>query len=277
MAVGQDEFGRGGVLQRILADTASCVRFYSRIPVPALPFEADPHAAPDFARIGSAVPLAGIVIAVGPALLLALSLVLGLGPWLSAALAVAALTLATGAFHEDGLADTADGFGGGATPERRLAIMRDSLIGSFGGSALVLAYALRIGALATLCERLSPPAVATMLLVVAALSRTAGLVPLVLLRPARTDGASSSVGRPTRDALRIAGASTIALLAGGTLLAGVDPLGAVLMVVSAIAVAWLMTRVSNRLIGGQTGDVAGATQQLAEIAAFVGLLLTVEP
>jgi adenosylcobinamide-GDP ribazoletransferase len=277
MAIGRDEFGHGGVLQRFLVDTACCVRFYSRIPVPALPFEADPHAAPDFARIGSVVPMAGLVIAAGPALLLALSLVLGLGPWLSAALAIAALTLATGAFHEDGLADTADGFGGGATPERRLAIMRDSLIGSFGGSALVLAYALRISAVATLCERLPPAAVAITLVAVAALSRTAGLVPLVLLPPARTDGTSSSVGRPTQDALWAAGAAAVIIVAVGGVLAGTDPLGTVLMVLFAIAVSWLMTRVSNRLIGGQTGDVAGATQQLAEIAAFIGLLLTVEP
>jgi adenosylcobinamide-GDP ribazoletransferase len=277
MAVGQDEFRRDGVLQRYLVGIARCVRFYSRIPVPTLPFETDPYAVPDFSRTGGAVPLAGLIIAVGPAALLAFSMMLGLGPWLSATLAVATLTLATGAFHEDGLADTADGFGGGTTPERRLTIMRDSLIGSFGGSALVLSFALRIGAVATLCERLPSSAVAILVIATAALSRTAGLVPLVLLPPARVDGASSAVGRPTRDTLWAAGAWTIVIVAAGAILAGIDPLGMILMVLPTAAISWMMTRLSDRLIGGQTGDVAGATQQLSEIAAYIGLLLTIEP
>jgi adenosylcobinamide-GDP ribazoletransferase len=275
MAVGRSE--HGGILQRVFVDTARCVRFYSRIPIPALPFEAEPHAAPDFAQIGGYVPVAAIIIAIGPALLLTLSLVLGLGPWLSAALAITALTLATGAFHEDGLADTADGFGGGATPERRLAIMRDSLIGSFGGSALVLAYALRIGALAALCERLPPASVAILFVAAAALSRTAGLVPLVLLPPARIDGASSSVGRPSRSTLWAAGAAAMLITSLGGVLASIGTLGIVVLVIPVIAVSWLMTRLSERLIGGQTGDVAGATQQTSEIAALIGVLLIIEP
>ena len=136
---------------------------------------------------------------------------------------------------------------------------------------------LRIGAVATLCERLSPSAVAILVIATAALSRTAGLVPLVLLPPARVDGASSSVGRPTRDALWAAGAWTIVIVAAGAILAGIDPLGLILMVLPTATVSWMMTRLSDRLIGGQTGDVAGATQQLSEITAYIGLLLTIEP
>src|SRR3712207_9529467 len=86
-------------------------------------------------------------------------------------LSVAAMTIVTGAFHEDGLADTADGFGGGATPERRLAIMRDSLIGSFGACATALAVTLRVGAPATPADRLAPAQAARVVLLAAALSR----------------------------------------------------------------------------------------------------------
>jgi adenosylcobinamide-GDP ribazoletransferase len=78
-------------------DVARAVRFYSRIPVPALPFEADPHALPDFRTLARVLPLAALVIGLVPALLLLLALVLDLGPWLSAALSVAAMTLVTGA------------------------------------------------------------------------------------------------------------------------------------------------------------------------------------
>jgi adenosylcobinamide-GDP ribazoletransferase len=258
-------------------DLARCLRFYSRLPVPALPWEADPHALPDFRAMAPLVPLAGLVLGFVPSLVLSLALWLGLGPFVAAALAIAALTVATGAFHEDGLADTADGFGGGATVERRLAIMKDSLIGSFGGSALALAFLLRIGSLSALAERLPPTAAAGAIVAAAALSRTAGLIPLTLLPPARRDGASAAVGQPSGSGL--AAAAVIAAIATAILAAlNAWPLPAlVLMLVLPALVGLGLTRLSARLIGGQTGDVAGAIQQLAEIAAKIGLLIMLEP
>jgi adenosylcobinamide-GDP ribazoletransferase len=258
-------------------DLARALRFYSRLPVPALPFETDPHALPDFRTMARALPVAGLIIGLVPAAVLAVGLVLRLGPWLSAALSVAAMTLATGAFHEDGLADTADGFGGGATPERRLAIMKDSLIGSFGASALALGFALRIAALATLAERVPAGTAAAAVVVAAILSRTAGLVPLTLLPPARRDGASFAVGQPTREALVLAAATAAALAAAIGTLAGLPPLGTGLMLALSALAGDALTRLSNRLIGGQTGDVAGAVQQVAEVLCLIGLLVAVEP
>jgi adenosylcobinamide-GDP ribazoletransferase len=263
--------------QRVASDIVKAVRFYSRIPVPALPFEGDPHGLPEFRRLARVLPLAAIVIALVPALLLGAALDLDLGSWLSAALAIAGMTLVSGAFHEDGLADTADGFGGGATPERRLAIMRDSLIGSFGASALILAFALRIGALATLAERLAPSQAATVVVIVAVISRTAGLIPLTLLPPARLDGASYAVGQPPRASVwfAVALAAAIAIVLG--LLADLPITGLALMLALAALIGFGMARLSHRLIGGQTGDVAGAVQQIAEVLALAGLLVTVEP
>ena len=261
----------------MIGHVARAIRFYSRLPVPTLPFETDPHAPPEFGSMGAVLPLAALGIAVVPAFVLAAALWANFGPWLSAALSIATMTLVTGAFHEDALADTADGFGGGTTPERRLAIMRDSVIGSYGGSALVLAFTLRIAALATLAERLTPGQAAVAVLIVAALSRTAGLVPLALLRPARADGASHAVGQPSREALWAAGAlaAGVAVLLG--LPAGLPASGVGLMLALSGLAGWALSRLARRLIGGHTGDVAGATQQLAEVMAMLGLVAVVRP
>jgi len=253
------------------------LRFYSRLPVPALPWEDDPHALPDVRALSRALPFAGLVIGLVPALVLALALALDLGAWLSAALAVASLTLATGAFHEDGLADTVDGFGGGAARERRLAIMKDSLIGSFGAAALVLGFALRIGALATLADRLDAFAAAAAVVIAAVVSRTAGLIVLALLPPVRPEGASFAVGQPTRADLQAAWAGAVLISVGLGLVASLPLVGIALMIALPIGVALALPRVSDRLIGGQTGDVAGAVQPLAEVAAVIGLLTVVKP
>jgi adenosylcobinamide-GDP ribazoletransferase len=263
--------------QAALVHTARAVRFFSRLPVPKLPWEDNPHVVPDFRALTRALPFAGLVIGLPGAAVLALALLLGLGPWLSAALGVAATTLVTGALHEDGLADTADGFGGGSTPERRLQIMKDSLIGSYGAAALILAFALRIGALATVADRLSLIQSAAAFLIAAVASRVAGLTVLTVLPPARREGASFSVGRPSRADLGLAVAATLVIAAALGLPASLHPFGVLLMLVLPMGAALLVVRASRRLIGGQTGDVVGTAQQLGEIAALIGLLTLVTP
>ena len=191
---------------------------------------------------------------------------------MSATLAVASLTLITGGLHEDGLADTFDSFGG-ATRERRLEIMRDSRIGSFGASALILCFALRIGALAAIADHGDALQASLAVLIAASLSRTASLMPLSFLAPARADGAAHAVGRPSREAFWIAAAlaAACALIIG--LVAKYPTSAITLMTALALAAGWGMTRFSARHLGGHTGDIAGATQQLAEIAALIGLLI----
>jgi adenosylcobinamide-GDP ribazoletransferase len=131
-------------------DGAQMIRFYSRLPVPKLPFEADQHAMPDFRTAPRMLPLAGLIISLPGALMLALAGLAGVPATLAVGLAIAVSVLAAGAFHEDGIADTFDGLGGGTTPERRLEIMKDSRVGAFGASALILAIGLRWSALAAL-------------------------------------------------------------------------------------------------------------------------------
>jgi len=115
---------------RLLSDLLFCLRFYSRLPLPVFRFEAAPHAMGDFGRAVRLAPVAGLLIA-GPAGLLMAGAGAMLPPELAAVLALMALAATTGAFHEDGLADVADGFGGGRTIERKLEIMRDSRIGAW--------------------------------------------------------------------------------------------------------------------------------------------------
>jgi adenosylcobinamide-GDP ribazoletransferase len=248
-------------------DIGDALRFFTRVPV------GDPGAsAPlDINRFAWAAPVAGAAVGLIGALALALTGLLGLPPLMRAGLATAALVAATGALHEDGLADVADGFGGGATRAMKLDIMRDSRIGAYGAIALTLALILRVGALTAALDggfwRAS-----LSLIAVAALSRAGALTPLALLGPARADGAGAAAGRLDRDALAAAwGSALIIALALGLVSLGLWRAFAAALASGAAALA--MVALARRAIGGQTGDVAGAAQQGAEIAAWCGLLI----
>jgi adenosylcobinamide-GDP ribazoletransferase len=248
-------------------DVADALRFFTRLPVgePGL------GGALDMGRIAWAAPVAGAAVGLIGALILALTTALGLPPLLRAGFATAALIGLTGALHEDGLADVADGFGGGATRAMKLEIMRDSRIGAYGALALALALILRVGALTAALDGGFWRA-ALSLILVAALSRAAALIPLALLPPARADGAGAAAGQLEPNALAAAWGSAlvIALALGLVALGLIHALAAAL---ASAAAALGVVALARRAIGGQTGDVAGAAQQCAEIAAWCGLLI----
>ena len=222
-------------------------------------------------RIAWAAPVAGAAVGLIGALVLALTTFLGLPPLLRAGLTTAALVALTGAVHEDGLADVADGFGGGATRAAKLEIMRDSRVGAYGAAALGLALILRVGALAASLEG-SFWRAALGLILVAAVSRAAALLPLALLAPARSDGAGAAAGRLEGNALAATwGSALVIALALGLIALGVTH--ALLAAVAGAAGALGVVALARRAIGGQTGDVAGAAQQCGEIAAWCGLLI----
>jgi adenosylcobinamide-GDP ribazoletransferase len=150
--------------------------------------------------------------------------------------------------------------------------MRDSRIGSFGASALFLSLSLRIGALAMIVARSDAAVAMATVLIVASLSRTAGLMPLAFLPPARRDGMAQAVGQPARETfwLAVAIAGAIAVVLGA--LAGLPPAGIALMLVLSGLSGIALTRFAERHLGGQTGDIAGAAQQVAEVVALIGLL-----
>ncbi|WP_349371176.1 adenosylcobinamide-GDP ribazoletransferase [Salinarimonas sp.] len=264
---------REGALSGAACDVARALRFYSRLPVPALPWEADPHALPDFARMARMLPIAGAILGAIGAAVLAGAAALGLPPLVCAALAIGVLALITGALHEDGLADVFDAFAGGTTRERRLEIMKDSRVGAFGATALGLALILRVSALAAILQAAGIAGAAAAVVALAALSRVATLMPLALADPARKDGASASVGRLPMATLVQAGAlgTLVALVLAW---AGDLPLAGMLAACAGIGLGgWALTRWSAARIGGQTGDVAGAAQQVAEVAAALCLLI----
>jgi adenosylcobinamide-GDP ribazoletransferase len=258
------------VPQALATDLARCIRFYSRIPVPRLPWETDPHGVPDFRTMPRMLPVAGALFGAIGGLVLWLSA--GLGPFLAAALALTVLTLATGAFHEDGLADTADGFGGGRDAAHRLIIMKDSRIGTFGGAALIMAYTLRIGALAALIERTGAGAAAFAMIGAGGLSRTAALPLLAYLPPVRPEGASAVVGQPNERTLSLSLALAVAIGFIAMLMGGLPVSGFFFGLCGTALTAGAAIGISHRLIGGQTGDVAGAVQQVGEIAFLLALV-----
>lgn len=245
-------------------DIRACIQFWSRLPVPGF------ASAPDLRVALRALPVAAIVIAAPAALALALCAALGFSPLLTALVALGVLAATTGGFHEDGFADCADALGG-YTRDRRLDIMRDSRIGTFGGLAIVFSVAIRAAALATLIEA-SPTIACAALLACAAIARVAGLTPLALLPPAREAGFGKDVAAPDRDAHRLA---IVGAIAAGVLplLAGAAAGRGALAVACAFAATLAWTPFARSRYGGQTGDVAGAAEQLAEMS-YLAILST---
>jgi len=208
-----------------------------------------------FPIIGGAVGLVGAVV-----LWLARE-GLGVAVPVAALLAIAAQLLLTGALHEDGLADVADGFGGGATAERKLAIMRDSRIGTYGVVALVIGLGVRWMAVATV-----PPAERVVDLVVAGVLSRA-VIPLLMkaLPTARGDGAGVEAGTP--DGVTVGVALALAALS----LFWLSPWAVVPVVVMAACVSVAVGALARYHIGGYTGDVLGALAAAVESAVLVVL------
>lgn len=239
-------------------DPATALGLLSRLPVPGL-------TGARLAEAAWAYPLVGLLLG-GLAALVGLGAQwLGLPAALCALLALATLIVLSGAMHEDGLADTADGLWGGWTPAARLEIMKDSHIGTYGVIALCLSLAARWTALWLLFEA-GPGTAVIALLASGALSRAGMPVLMAALPHARATGLSRSVGLVSRQ--------TAALGAALATLAALLVLGAAFfwpLVWAALAVA-LIGALARRKIGGQTGDILGASQQVAEIAVLFCLL-----
>ena len=250
----------GRTLQTVIAalsnwgrDTLLAVRFLTRVPVPGKDKR-------KLSAASRAFPIAGALVgAVAGAALLG-AYWAGMHPMASALAALAVSALITGALHEDGLADTADGFGGGATRAQKLKIMHDSRIGAFGVLALVFSVGIRASILAGL---LGPWIAAAALVAAGALSR--GLLPAVmyLLPAARASGLAKKAGKPDRE-----GAVVAALLGAMVALVFLGQAAGLWAIAGAgLAVAG-MAWLAMRQIGGQTGDVLGAAQQVAEVAVL---------
>jgi adenosylcobinamide-GDP ribazoletransferase len=178
----------------------------------------------------------------------------------AATVAVVAGVGLTGAFHEDGLGDTADAFGGGRDRDSTARIMQDPRLGTFGVLAVAASLLLRVGAVATL----APAAAAAALPAAHALSRAAAVAAMTAFPPAAETGLGATYVRALSRRRALAGA-------GAGLAAAVVLLGtwALLAAATAALGAWLLGQLARRRIGGLTGDVLGAVQQLGEIAVLL--------
>ncbi len=250
---------------RLIGDVAENLAFFTRLPMRAR------FQAPDFRRIGWAAPFAGAAVGALGALALLGARALGLSGWLAAVLAVAVETLATGALHEDGLADVADGFGGGRDREQKLAILRDSRIGTYGAVALILSLMLRTGALTAMIRHSSAFAAAALVLAGGA-ARVGALAPLAWLAPARADGLGAGAGALGARAMGPP-ALALAALAAGLGWLTLEPVRALFACALAAGAARLFVGLARRQIGGQTGDVCGACAAMTEIVVLLALLI----
>jgi adenosylcobinamide-GDP ribazoletransferase len=249
------------MLADLVHDCKVALAFLTRLPVA-------PEPAVTGAGLGASVvmfPIVGALIGLLGGVAYALALWLDLPPLLAGVVALGTTIWVTGALHEDGLADVADGFGGGGTPEDKLRIMRDPRIGSYGALALLLALLARAAALAALA---APATVAAALIAAGAVSRAALPPAMAILPKARADGLAASAGRP--HPLRAAAAVLVAALIAVVLLGKAAAPALLVGAGAAVVVAWL----AQRQIGGQTGDVLGAVQQLTELGVLLGTVAT---
>jgi adenosylcobinamide-GDP ribazoletransferase len=236
--------------------------FFSRVPVGGFPYR--PR---DWHWALAHLPLVGVAVGCVSAGVFALAAGAGLPPLVTAALALAASVWLTGALHEDGLADSADGLGGGATRERALEIMKDSRIGSYGALALLLSTLIRAGSIAAL-----EPGAWLALVCVHVWARV-GPVWLSCVEPYVNDRPDAKSQVFETRAVHVltalawgALASALAIGLGG--LAWPSVLAAAL---APLVGTWLLRRVFRRRVGGVTGDLLGAAEQLGEVAAWVAL------
>jgi adenosylcobinamide-GDP ribazoletransferase len=208
-----------------------------------------------------AFPIVGLVVGMATCIVGAIGFWLGMNAAIIAGFMLATSMIMTGGMHEDGLADCADGFWGGFDPARRLEIMKDSQIGTYGVLAIVIVTGLRWMALSATISLGFAGVIAA-----AVLSRSVLPAIMAMVAHARDTGLSHRVGRPTQQtaAISCGAAGLLALV-----LIGFSAIGAAIITVS---IAFGLTKLAKTKIGGQTGDVLGATQVLCETAILVFLV-----
>ncbi|MFV0512881.1 MAG: adenosylcobinamide-GDP ribazoletransferase [Jhaorihella sp.] len=231
------------------------IMMLTRLPMGRLP---DP--VPTLAASAWAFPLVGIVTGATGWAVMQGCLALGLAATLAAFLALAAMTWVSGALHEDGFADFADGMGGGRDRDHCLEIMRDSRIGSYGVVALVLMIGMKAAAL----SQLGPQASLATFVFAGLASRLLMLAALIWMPPARADGLGRTATgvSPKATVIGVLATALLALTLGASFFPALSA-----MALSAALVALL----AHRRIGGQTGDVLGAVQSVSETVGWVAL------
>lgn len=242
-------------------ELTTAVTFLTRIPLP--------YREAALAHSVWAFPLAGAIVGALSGAVLWLALTIGLPPLAAAFLALATSALITGALHEDGLADCADGFWGGMTPDRRLEIMRDSRSGAYGVLALVVTTGLKASLIAGLSDHWGAQPAWMMLIAVQACARSGMPVAMAVMTPAGKTGLAARAGRPSLFnavlglllALGISGASL-----------NVTPIWMPPALIAATLASGLcIGSLAKAKLGGINGDSLGGMEQVSEIACLLVL------
>jgi adenosylcobinamide-GDP ribazoletransferase len=247
-------------LRGLWFDLLSAIQFLTRVPIPSQSYTSD-----SLARSAKFFPVVGLLIGASAALL-HFSLISHLQRPVTALLVLTYLLLITGCLHEDGLADTADGFGGVWTREQILVILRDSRIGSYGAAALTLSLLARL----VLLSSLPLAQVAQYLIAAHVLCRWTTLPLSHYLPAARMQSEGTKDGQGARIAqLTTFGSLIAATVFSFAVVVALLRTRAIIAIASAIAVTALSGFYYRRRIGGVTGDCFGATNQVAEIAVYL--------
>jgi adenosylcobinamide-GDP ribazoletransferase len=259
---------------RWISDLRLALMLLTRLP-------AGKSAVPDDATVARAAwifPVVGLLIGAAGGGVFMFASYIGMGMASSVLLGMGTQVLLTGALHEDGLADTADGFGGGRSRERKLEIMRDSRIGTYGVVALILVLSLRFTALQDIASNLlsisdeledvdgQNSAVIIALIATGALSRAAMVVVWYLLPPARNDGLAAGSGT-----VSFGSAVAAAVLAALIAFAALPSFAFLVACAAAVILALAVAALAQWQIRGHTGDVLGATQQIAEVGVLLAI------
>ncbi len=246
------------MLRRLAEDLVLAMTFMTRLPLPVAWIRARRRLADAY----WAMPLAGAVVGACLAATVVLGQLIGLGPLASAVAGVALATILTGALHEDGLADLCDGLGGAGDRARRLEIMDDPRIGTYGTGALVLAVLMQCALVAQLAVGLDRWSFVFTLAGAGAAARAALPTVFLALPPAKSGGLARCFGRP-------GGATTIAGL-GLTIAGLIACLGwnGAMIGVGAVAGNAIIAGLAARYLGGYTGDVLGAAITLGFLSAL---------
>jgi len=248
--------GFGAALADWRRDVFLALGFFTRLPIPAV--------SGHLGAAARAFPFAGLIVGLIGALVYFVAMEIGLSGLLAALLAVAATGIVTGALHEDGWADVCDALGARGGVERRLEILRDSRLGSYGGLALIFSTSIKVAAIANLG---APELVAGALIAAHTLAR--GVLPLVMARMplARSNGLAVDAGRPS-----ITAANWSLIIALIIAVIAVAPVAALVALLAALAATWAVAKLAQAKFGGYTGDVLGAVEQVAEMAILVNLI-----
>lgn len=242
-----------------VADITVAFGFLTRLPV------GDRETAPDgLARALRFGPIAGALVGGCTAAAYTLTVWAGIAPFIAALIAVATAIFLTGALHEDGLADIADGFGGGWNKARKLEIMGDSRIGTYGTLALIISVSLRAALISDLA---TPERVLSAMICAGALSRAAMYAAMRLLPDAKSEGLAQAAGKPTIGDLLLCAALALAIC----LVALPAGLAAAAIFGTTFGACVVML-IAYRQISGATGDVLGGIQQIAEISCLLALV-----